>query len=218
MRMNLRGSVLLAGAILGAVLALAAPQAVAENKLKNIRVNEGDVAVLYTTERAKTVNSGCNCFWLQGVTLEGAGTVWRGAGVVASLTTQHKSNISPGVNLGKITFAAGPRYTWNYKTGPGRRYKIMPFAQMLFGLAHGYDSVFPSSNGTVSSSANSFSFQLGGGADIPVKDGFAVRPIQLEYVHTALSNGYSNAQNDFRISVGASWHFGRTTAKRQVAK
>jgi peptidoglycan-associated lipoprotein len=168
-----------------------------------------DVGIAWSPEYAKIVNQSCSCFWLQGVSADASVNFYRGLGLAVDLTEGMASNIQPGVNLSKFTFAAGPRYTWNLDEGtkdkPGK-YPARVFAQTLFGEAHGYNSVFPATGGAVSS-ANSYSIQVGGGIDMSLAHNFGVRIAQLDWVRTALPNTVSNTQDDLRLGFGVSYHF-----------
>jgi peptidoglycan-associated lipoprotein len=106
------------------------------------------------------------------------------------------------VNLGKISYLAGPRYTI------ARTSRVRIFAEGLFGGAHGFDSFFPSSGGLVPT-ANSFAMQFGGGMDVALRDGFGIRAIELDYVRTGLPNNDANSQNDLRIAFGVSYQFNK---------
>jgi opacity protein-like surface antigen len=88
---------------------------------------------------------------------------------------------------------------------PGK--KAQPFAQALFGLAHGSGSEFPHSGNGLTTSANSFAFDLGAGADFPVNKRLSVRILQLDYLRTALPNNSNNWQNNLRISAGLTLRF-----------
>jgi hypothetical protein len=169
-----------------------------------------DVAVTYTAERAKVAGEDCGCFWLQGGSLDGAVTFFHGLGIVANLTGEHSSNIAPGIDLSKVAFMVGPRYTLNtqrWMTHHSDAHAISIFGEGLFGTAHGFDSVFPSGAG-LTSSANSFSMQLGGGMNVRLARGFGLRAFELDYVRTSLPNGSGNAQNDLRLAFGISYHMG----------
>jgi peptidoglycan-associated lipoprotein len=163
-------------------------------------------------EHAKLESSSCSCFWLKGGSVDGAVTFYRGFGLAANLTAEHTSNIAPGENLGKVSVMAGPRYTYNtflYIRHPLREYGMQVFGEWLVGRVHGFDSVFPGSN-SVTSSAGSFSTQLGIGTDIAIHGGFGIRPVELDYVHTSFPNYGANSQNDLRLAFGLSY---RLTAR-----
>lgn len=191
MRGTICGSVLLAGAIMTAVAAAAQ---------KPSQVST-DLAVTYTLERSKTTGSGCNCFWLNGGSAEGAVTFYRGLGIAASFSGSAASNVAPGVNFAKLSYLAGPRLTIS------KRY-VRVFGEALFGGVHGFDSLFPATP-TVTTTANAFALQAGGGMDVPLRRGFSVRALELDYVRTTLPNDASNSQNDLRLGFGIAYRLGR---------
>jgi len=163
-----------------------------------------EVAVTYDLERAQIANAGCGCFWLQGGSVEFAMPFYRGLGVAASFGGEHAWNIQPGANLSKLTYLAGPRYTFG---GAGLHAPHL-FGEALFGGAHGFDSIFPSSGG-VTPTANSYAMQFGGGMDLGLSSGFGLRAFEVDYVRTALPNNGSNTQNDLRLAFGLSYSFKR---------
>ena len=57
------------------------------------------------------------------------------------------------------------------------------------------------------SSARSFALQLSGGIDYRLSRHFAVRAIDLGYLHSALPNGNNNVQNNLRLGAGAVFRF-----------
>ncbi len=77
---------------------------------------EIDVAITYVAERAKIASIDCRCFWLEGGGMNAAVAFHRGLGVAANLTGGHASNIESGVDLNKVSFMTGPRYTIHSKT------------------------------------------------------------------------------------------------------
>jgi len=180
-------------------MALSLPVA-AEQTSNKIRVGEPVIAVTYNLERAKTAASGAG-FWLQGAGADVSVPVYRRFSLVGSLSGGHASNIQPGVDLNKLSYVAGPRYTCEIS-------HVSIFGQGLFGGAHGFDSVFPSP-GAAKPSANSFAMQLGGGLDIFGKNGLGVRAVELDYVRTGFPNNGTNSQNDFRLGFGISYQFKR---------
>jgi len=157
------------------------------------------VAVTYDLERAKTATNGGSGFWLQGGGVDIAFPVYKAFSIAGSFSGEHASNIQPAVNLGKLSYLAGPRYTLG-----SPRFQV--FGEGLFGGAHGFDSIFPATGG-VTPTANSYAMQLGGGLDIPLGNGFQVRAFEAHYVHTALPNNGTNSQNDLRLAFGVSYRF-----------
>jgi len=172
-----------------------------------------DVAVTYVAERAKVASTDCGCFWLEGGSGDFAITLFRGLGVAANLTGEHVSSIGSGIgsglNLDKVMFAAGPRYTYSRKKsgtkGPGPGV----FGEALFGRVHGFDTFFPTSQGGAGA-AGSFAMQLGGGVDLRFARHFGIRPVEVEYVRSSLPNNASHTQDDLRVAGGLSFHFTAT--------
>jgi hypothetical protein len=138
-------------------------------------------------------------------------TFWKGLGIAASLTGDHASNITPGVDANKITYLAGPRYTWTAWQGDvtaadNRRLQV--FGQALFGGTHSFNSYYPALP-AATSSANSLAIQAGGGLNLYLTRNLGLRLLEADYVRTALPNTASNLQNDMRLSVGLTYHIGR---------
>jgi outer membrane immunogenic protein len=171
-----------------------------------------DLGLTYVAERAKIATTSDGYFWLQGGSVEGAVPLFRHLSVAANLTGQHASNIAPGVDLSKLAFMAGPRYTLRTNRWTDRflgdKHGTSVFGEGLFGGVHGFDSQFPRSTG-LASSANAFSMQLGAGLNIGIGKGFGLRVLEVDYVYTNLPNGGNNAQSDLRLSFGLTYHAGR---------
>ena len=106
------------------------------------------------------------------------------------------------LSLTMANFLFGPRYSLQ------RSKKVTPFAQILVGGAHGSGTMFGSSTG-VSGSANGFSLSTGGGLDWNATRHFSVRLFQLEYLNTRLPNTTTNVENNFRLTAGVVFHFGK---------
>ena len=175
-------------------------------------LRSAEVAVTYTTERAKIATLACGCFWLQGGSAEGSVSLFRGLGAAILVTGNHSANIAAGTDLSKIAVMAGPRCNFSTSRWTERLLKTSRptavFGEALFGRAHAFDSAFPSSSGTVSS-ASALSMQFGGGVNLGLAKGFSLRAIELDYVRSSFPNFASNTQNDFRIAVGVSYHLGQ---------
>lgn len=170
----------------------------------------GDLAITYSLERAKISSIDCGCFWLQGGSASGAVSLFHGLGIAANFTGEHASNIVAGEDLSKISFMAGPRYTLDPRHGKGwlgEKRRVSIFGEALFGVAHGFDSVFPTTTGA-ETSANSFSLQVGGGLNIGLTRHFGIRAFEADYVRTSLPNGLGDTQNDFRLAFGVNYHLG----------
>jgi len=168
----------------------------------------GAVNLRFSEQISNGPAGSCGCFALEGA----AGDVyWRfigaghslSAGIAADAGVEHtgeESGASYGLTL--TTVAAGPRIAF-----PAHRLK--PFAQILFGLAHGSGSEFPQGNSLVPS-ANSFALELGGGADYTIVKHLSIRLVQADYLRTQLPNSTSNWQNNLRIAAGVTLIFGHS--------
>jgi len=170
------------------------------------QLTPGAIDLRYNQQISNGPAGACGCFALEGFAADAA---WRfdalrlgrhiGLGIAADLSVAHTGNEgSAPYGLTLTTLAAGPRFHL-----PGHR--IKPFAQALFGFAHGSGSAFPQGNGFIDS-ANSFALDIGGGADYAVHPRLSVRLLQLDYLRTGLPNGSTNWQNNLRIGVGLTLH------------
>jgi hypothetical protein len=207
MHRSIRNSVLLCGVLMTAAMA----RAQKEHPYVLPGATSADVAVTYNLERAKISSSNCGCFWMNGASAEGALNFRHGLGAVALLGGATASNIEPGVDLNKVTYLFGPRYSYDISHYAGRLARGRSshlFGELLLGGTHGFSSSFPTPNGLVTS-ANSFAMQLGGGLDVAAGRGFGVRALELDYIRTNLPNSASNSQNDLRIAFGLTYHSGK---------
>lgn len=177
------------------------------------QVVPGSVNLRFSEQVSNAAPGNCGCFGLEGVAGDAAWSLMSLGGkhgmalnAAADLGVVHTSQVSGGdYGLTLTTFAAGPRLRL-----PGNR--LQPFAQALFGLAHGSGSQFPSGN-TLVASATSFALDLGAGADYSLNSRLSIRALQLDYLRTSLPNVFSGWQNNLRIGVGVTVRFG-AAAKR----
>lgn len=207
MNRSLRITALCMAAIAMAAVApsLAAAQVIAPHAA----ANAFDLALTYAPERAKIVDTPCDCFWFQGGGADAALTFYRGLGLAASLTGQHASGLTGGASLDKIDYLFGPRYTL-HTTGRSEtaRYSTRLFGEALFGGVHGFNGTFPASS-TAVSSANAFAYQLGGGLDLVLTHRWAIRAFEASFHHSGLPNSAANTQDDFRLATGVSFWIGK---------
>lgn len=166
-----------------------------------------DLAVTFAPEYARIASQGCPCFWFKGLSADGSFNFFHGLGIAAELSQGLAGNVQPGVGAHKVTLVAGPRYTVNAGRGIGAGSRSRIFAEGLFGVSHAYSGVFPGTGG-VSPSATSSEMQIGGGYDIGLPQGFGLRLIEADWVHSSFPNGAANVQNDLRIAAGLSHRFG----------
>jgi hypothetical protein len=170
-----------------------------------------DLAITYAAERTQIAPGDCGCFWLQGGGADAAITFGKGLGIAASLNGDHASNFAPSVDVNRVAFMAGPRYTrWIHSGTVGSQQKrgMQFFGEGLFGGAHAFNGVFPASSG-VTSSANAFAMQAGGGINLLLSESFGLRLLEVDYARTTLPNNASNTQNDLHLAFGVIWRIGR---------
>jgi hypothetical protein len=142
--------------------------------------------------------------------MNAAVTFHRGLGVAVNLTGGHASNIASGVDLDKVSFMMGPRYTHPFKNwfghdlgqpGGGRI-----FGEGLIGGVHSFNTVVPTAAGAAGA-ASSFVFQVGGGMDLPLRKAIGIRLFEADYVRSTLPNSGNSTQSDLRLAAGISFHF-----------
>ena len=184
-------------------LGVAAAQSSAHKGI-HLRAKPTSLAITYNAERAKTVSSGCNCFWFQGAAVDANWNLWNRLGIAAQVSGGHASNIGPGVDISKIDFLVGPRYTWQPARWKHFHYHPSLFGEFLLGGVHAFDTVIPTSSGT-SSSATSFGLQTGVGTNLWLTPHFGIRLLELDYVYSRLPNAGNSTQNDFRVATGVTW-------------
>ena len=108
------------------------------------------------------------------------------------------ANTRPGIDDKLLTYLAGPRFNWRHS-------RLNPYAQVLFGAAHAWNS--PTG---VSIAQNSFATSAGGGLDYNWTKHVSIKPIQVEYFMTQIGTltGLGSHQNDVRYSGGVVFKFG----------
>ncbi|MEO6924269.1 MAG: hypothetical protein ABI142_10620, partial [Bryocella sp.] len=148
-------------ALCGMVMGAASAQAQASHSRKA----EWDVSVTYAATHA--IHDSGQGLWLQGGAADLHAQLYRGLGVVASVTGLHAGSSNPAVApLSLVTVVFGPRYTfWHQR-------RVSVYGEALVGEANGFHSVFSKGSGPVgpingtTTSANSFALQAGGGVDL----------------------------------------------------
>lgn len=164
------------------------------------------IAVTYNAERAKTTFGNCNCFWFQGAAVDANWAVQGHLGLVAQLSGAHASNIGPGVDISKIDFLFGPRYTAPLPVWAHSRYRPNLFGEFLLGGVHAFDAVIPTKTGT-SKSDTALGLQAGGGANVWLTRRFGIRLIEADFVYSGLPNGGNSRQYDLRLATGVTFRF-----------
>jgi len=100
----------------------------------------------------------------------------------------------------KITFLAGPRYTWLAWPGhatPQTTGSCKSSGRRCSAGRKGFNSYYPAVP-AATSSANSLAIQAGGGLNLYLTRNFGLRLLEADYVRTALPNAATNLQNDMR--------------------
>jgi hypothetical protein len=171
-----------------------------------------ETGLRYSEQLSNGPAGDCGCFTLQGAAADlfwsigpfhAAKSADGPFGVAVDIGMENTGSVDgAGYGMTLTTFAAGPRFKLPVRNG-------QIFVQALFGMAHGSNSQFPRSD-TLVSSASSFDFDLGGGADYRLNQRFSLRVLQLDYLRTALPNNTNNWQNNLRISTGIILHFPRS--------
>jgi hypothetical protein len=123
------------------------------------RLQSTDLAVAYAAEGGKIAFTDSNRFWMHGGSAEAAFTLYRGFGFAATIN--------------------GAQERWLKS-----RRSTSILGEALFGATHAFNGLFPSSTGSVKSSANAFTTQIGGGVNVALPRGFGLRPVQIDYVYT----------------------------------
>jgi outer membrane protein OmpA-like peptidoglycan-associated protein len=173
-----------------------------------------DFGLTFAVERAEVVPNQC-CFWFKGGGADAAVTFWKGFGLAAAFNGDHAGNVETNVDVNKLTFLGGPRYTWTGAPRPGSNRRWQLFGQGLFGEVHGFDGLYPATGGATTS-ANSFAIQAGAGANLLLTKHFGVRLLEADYVRDELPNASFDSQNDLRLSFGIVYHLGASSTPAPV--
>jgi outer membrane protein OmpA-like peptidoglycan-associated protein len=168
-----------------------------------------DITAGYSMIRANAPPGGCQCFTASGGFVSADYVIARWLGVTGEFTDSHADKISSlGQSLDLMTFTGGPKITWV-------NFHLSPFVQFLAGQARASHSYFPSPDASTSA-ASSFAYAAGGGVDWNLNPRFAVRPIDVKFLHTGFPNGGDNAQRQLQMGAGLVMHIGRR-APREYA-
>lgn len=118
-------------------------------------------------------------------------------------------------DLGGYHNASGANYdptTFTYLFGPRvsiRKSRATPYVQSLFGGARQWTSFADPVTG-LTPPHNGFAAAFGGGLDVRLKDHILVKPFQVEYLMTRVTNPWSidGTQNSVRYTAGVVFTFG----------
>jgi len=144
---------------------------------------------------------------LNGYNVAGAINIFKKSIAIKADVSGHFGDISAGgisIDQNQTLFLFGPQFSLR------KNERIQPFAHALFGVARiklDTDGV----SGDITDTG--FAFALGGGVDVKaLSSKLAVRLIQADYVRTKLDLlgiGDSNSSNNFRITTGLVFRFGK---------
>ena len=186
--------------VLLGIVVLFAAAAVAQSSAALPKV---ELSINYVNTRGDFAPNGSNAFHLQGMSMDGVINLYHGLGLAGELAGEHAGQISSaGESLSLFSYMAGPRYS--HPLGD----RFTPYVQGLFGRVHGFDSMFPKAGGTVPS-ANAFAMALGGGLEVRLPHHLSLKALQADYFKTDLPNDYANRQNNFRLTTGIVFRFGK---------
>ncbi len=160
----------------------------------------------YTYMRANIIVSGAQ-FNMNGGSGSVAYNLNNWFGLVGDVGVTHQGAVaSQPFSLTVTTYQFGPRVTWRTKR------HINVFAQALIGGGHAGGTLYSSSLGTGLAplgTSNDFNFSAGGGVDWKVNHNFSIRLVEAEYLHTQFPNAVNATQNNFRLSAGVVFSFGK---------
>jgi outer membrane immunogenic protein len=158
-----------------------------------------EISFNYSYARSNAAPGQCGCFNMNGGSSEVAFHAFRALSVVADLTGERATTIGAGAgnDLSLVVFTVGPRFSHRFSGG-----KFTPFVQGLVGVAHGFDGLFPGSNGSLFGAASVRAVLAGGGFDVTINRHLAIRALQADYLRTQLPNGEGDEQNVLRLGAG----------------
>ena len=92
-----------------------------------------EITFVYSYLRSNANPGQCGCFNMNGGNVEGALHLYRGFSAPKEFSGENTASVNNGGRgLSLVSFAAGPRFSFSFHR------KFAPFAQDLFGVAHGF--------------------------------------------------------------------------------
>lgn len=173
---------------------------------RDVSARTADVAVLFSLERTQIAEPNGERFWLKGGGGDLSFKLWHGLGIAGDINVEQ--GVSSVSSFDKISYMAGPRYTWALLPHSGGFAAAHPsrlYAESLFGGVHGFNSLFPTGTNGLANTADGLSLFFGGGIDTTIHSGFGVRIIEVGLAHTNLPNNAADSQNDLRLGFGLSY-------------
>ena len=172
-----------------------------------------DFGMTFTQQRSKFVGaSSKDSFYLRGATVDLAYQPFHGIGPVVSLNGLAVTNLRTEIDIHQSSYLGGGRYTYSFghisPTVWSRRASI--FGEGLVGLTHATAGYYPTPTTAPThlvSTANGFTYAIGGGVNYNLYHRFELR-VMAHYFVTDLPNGGTNQQRNTQVSAGVNWHFG----------
>jgi len=165
-----------------------------------------DVAANFSYKVAK-ISQTTNHFVLPGGSADAAynfGGKARGLGLAADVNGESKSAIEPSVGLTQFSIAGGPRYS--FCLACKNPHSTWFYGQVMGGEVFAFNSLFPAP-GAAKTSASSWIFQVGGGANVKLTPLISLRLAEADFLVTELPNAADNKQYDVRIENGIVFRF-----------
>lgn len=167
------------------------------------RARSLDAAVMFVGERMNAQQLGVPAFWFTGGAADVSYNFANGLGLAADIAEEHASNVVGSQNLNKLSYMFGPRYSFSPIPNGTRTVKL--YGEALFGMAHVSGAPFRG-NGNPATTASGFSMKMAGGFDWPLTAHIGIRPLEVAWIHSDISNQPGNVQQDFRAGAGITFH------------
>ena len=163
-----------------------------------------EIALDYTYVHTNAPPGGCGCFSMNG----GSGSYAYHFGpqfaTVIEVGAVHAAKVdASGLDLTLTSYLAGPRFFYRRP-----RARFAPYGQVLLGAVRATGGMAPANSGGASSSTV-FGSTLGGGVEFNISRAITLRAAQVDYVVTTFDNKADKHQNNFRISTGVAYRFGK---------
>jgi hypothetical protein len=164
----------------------------------------GDIGGTYQWVRTNTPNGSCDCFHLNGGEISASWRFLPGLSGVAEASLDHANDVlGSGQSLTLSSYMAGPRFrllqSWEHAP-----HAPVPFAQILLGAAHAGGGAAGAGD-----RSNVFVARAGGGLDVSIGNGFALRLVQVDYYLTDFANSGNNHQNNLLVETGLVYRWSR---------
>ncbi len=166
-----------------------------------------DTTASFQVEKTNTATGQCGCFWMRGGGMDVAYEVSPRFSLVAAVhggTAKAALGTTEGLTL--VSYLGGVRvYQKVWRESPKETHTPRLFLEALAGAEHAGGGIAAVADGTYN-----LSMRFGGGLDVQVdKSKVYVRLPHLDYSYTRFANGVDQHQNDFVVSAGVGYGWGR---------